>query len=72
MLTQSFNASRGSILLPVLMHFQLIHPLWPDAQPYETPVFVAAAFLVVCLNRKDMLGRASDVTEVLPGHRRRP
>lgn len=37
--TQLFNASRGSILLPALFHFQLINPLWPDAQPYDTFFF---------------------------------
>jgi membrane protease YdiL (CAAX protease family) len=70
--TQLFNASRGSILLPALLHFQLINPLWPDAQPYDTPFFVAAAVLVVWFHRKDMLRRGSGVTEVIPGrHGRR-
>lgn len=64
--TPLFNLSRGSILLPALLHFQLINPLWPDAQPYDTIFFVAAAVLVVWLNRKVMFNREWSVTEVIP------
>ena len=64
--TQLFNASRGSILLPALLHFQLINPIWSDAQPYDTLFFVAAAVLVVCLNRKAMFSREWGVTVVMP------
>jgi membrane protease YdiL (CAAX protease family) len=64
--TQLFNASRGSILLPALLHFQLINPIWPDAQPYDTLFFVAAAVLVVWFNRKAMFSREWGVTEVMP------
>lgn len=64
--TQLFNASCGSILLPALLHFQLINPIWPDAQPYETFFFVAAAVLVVWFNRKAMFSREWGVTEVMP------
>jgi membrane protease YdiL (CAAX protease family) len=64
--TQLFNASRGSILLPALFHFQLINPIWPDAQPYDTLFFVAAALLVVWFNRETMLNREWGVTEVIP------
>jgi membrane protease YdiL (CAAX protease family) len=64
--TQLFNASRGSILLPALLHFQLINPIWPDAQPYDTLFFAAAAVLVVWLNRKAMFSREWCITEVIP------
>jgi membrane protease YdiL (CAAX protease family) len=64
--TQLFNASRGSILLPALFHFQLINPIWPDAQPYDTLFFVAAAALVVWFNRNAMFSREAAVTEVIP------
>lgn len=64
--TQLFNASRGSILLSALFHYQLINPLWPDAQPYDTLFFVAAAFLVVWFNRETILNREWGVTEVIP------
>jgi membrane protease YdiL (CAAX protease family) len=63
--TQLFNASRGSILLPALFHFQLVNPIWPDAQPYDTLFFVAAAVLVVWFNRKTMFSREWCVTEVI-------
>ncbi len=64
--TQLFNVSRGSILLPALFHFQLVNPVWPDAQPYDTLFFVAAALLVVWFNRRDMFSRERGVTEVIP------
>lgn len=65
-LTPLFNVSRGSILLPVLYHFQLNNPLWPDAQPWDTIFFVAAALVTVWLNRKTMFRREGAVTEVIP------
>jgi hypothetical protein len=64
--TALFNASGGSILLPALFHFQYINPIWPDAQPYDTGVFLAAAFLIIWLNRKAMVRRAGAVTDVIP------
>jgi membrane protease YdiL (CAAX protease family) len=65
-MTPLFNASRGSILLPALMHFQLINPIWPDAQPYDTFFFVTAAVLVVWFNRKVVFTREGAVTKVIP------
>lgn len=65
--TPMFNASKGSILLPVLFHFQLNNPLWPDAQPYDTIFFAAAAAVIVWLNRGTMFSRKVAVTEVIPG-----
>ncbi|MDO9508243.1 MAG: hypothetical protein Q7I97_02680 [Thermovirgaceae bacterium] len=64
--TPLFNSSRGSILLPALFHFQLNNPVWPDAQPYDTLFFVAAAVLVVWLNRRAMFSRKGVVTEIVP------
>jgi len=55
--TALFNASRGSILLPVFFHFWLIFPLWPDAQPWDMYLFCAAAVVVVWLNRAAMFSR---------------
>jgi hypothetical protein len=63
--TPLFNQSRGSILLPVIFHFQLINPLWPDAQPYDTYVFIAVALVIVWLNRRTMFARNHAVTKVL-------
>ncbi len=68
--TPLFNASRGSILLPALFHFQLINPLWPDAQPYDTYFFVLVALVIVWLNRRTMFAPAGAVTAVIPGSRR--
>ena len=65
--TPLFNFSRGSILLPALFHYQLINPLWPDAQPYDTWFFVLVAGVVVWVHRKTMFTQEHAVTEVIPG-----
>lgn len=64
-LTSMFNAARGSILVAALFHFQIMNPAFPDAQPWDTLVWVVAAALVVLVNRRAMLTRAGAVTEVL-------
>lgn len=64
--TPLFNASRGSILLPVFFHFLLVNPAFPDAQPYDTYLFMVVAVLVVWFNRKTMLNKEGAITEVVP------
>lgn len=64
--TPLFNSSRGSILLPAFFHLQLINPLWPDAQPYDTYLFLVVAAVVVWLNRDSMFSLQGAVTDVLP------
>lgn len=66
-LTPLFNQSRGSILLAMLFHYQLINPLWPDAQPYDIPLFVAVAVVATWLNRRTLFTREGAVTVVIPG-----
>jgi uncharacterized protein len=63
--TALFNASGGSILLPALFHFQCNNPLWPDAQPYDTVTFVAAALAIVWLNRKAMFKKKGAAIDVI-------
>lgn len=68
MMTPLFNAARGSLLLPVIFHFQMNNPLWPDAQPWDTLFFVAAAVVIVWLNRTSIFQSGGGVTEILmPG-----
>ena len=64
--TALFNSSKGSILLAALFHFQLNNPIWPDAQPYDTLAFVAAAIAVVWIKRETMFSRMGGFTEVIP------
>ncbi|MDH5300329.1 MAG: CPBP family intramembrane metalloprotease [Gammaproteobacteria bacterium] len=65
-LTSLFNSARGSLLLAYLYHFQMMNPIWPDAQPYDEWLFVVIAIIVVWFNRADMFAREGSVTEVLP------
>lgn len=64
-LTPFFNAARGSLLIAVLYHFQIMNPIFPDAQPYDNLLWVAIAVVVVWLNRRTMFDREAGVTEVL-------
>lgn len=67
-LTPLFNATRGSILIAALYHFQMNNPIWPDAQPYDSLIFAGIAVLAVVINRRSMLARGAGVTGVLmPG-----
>ena len=67
-LTPMFNAARGSLLIAALFHFQMNGPAWPDAQPWDTLVFVFVAVVIVLVNRKAMFTREGAVTEILmPG-----
>lgn len=63
-LTPMFDAARGSILIPMLYHFQLNGPIWPDAQPYDSFIFIAVAVVVVTLNRRRMFTRGHAPTEL--------
>jgi membrane protease YdiL (CAAX protease family) len=64
-LTPMFNGARGSLLIAVLYHFQMMNPIWPDAQPWDILLFVAAAVIIVWLNRHTMFERGSGVTDIL-------
>lgn len=64
-LTPFFNAARGSLLIAVLYHFQMMNPIFPDAQPWDNLLWVGIAVVVVWLNRRTMFDREAGVTEVL-------
>jgi membrane protease YdiL (CAAX protease family) len=63
-MTWLFNVSRGSILIAWIVHFQAMNPLFPDAQPWDSLLYVIAAALIVILNRRTMLTRAHAVTQL--------
>lgn len=64
--TALFNKSGGSILLSALFHFQLMNPIFPDAQPYDTYLLIIVASLVVWWDRKSMFTKEGAVTEIIP------
>lgn len=64
-LTPLFNASKGSLLISILYHFQMMNPIFPDAQPWDILLFVLTAIIVVWLNRGTMFQRGAGVTDVL-------
>lgn len=67
LVTPIFNRAQGSLLWPMLFHWQLINPFWPDAQPWDTWILVAVAVVVVWWNRDMMFTRTGAVTTVIPG-----
>jgi membrane protease YdiL (CAAX protease family) len=66
LVTPIFNQTRGSLLWPMLFHWQLINPFWPDAQPWDTVILVIVTAGVVWWNRATMFSRRGAVTDVIP------
>lgn len=66
MATALFNASGGSLLLAILFHWQLVNPAFPDAAPYDTLFFVAAAAVLTILNWEHWLDSRRAITSVFP------
>jgi len=64
-LTPLFNSTRGSLLIAYLYHFQMMNPIWPDAQPWDNLLFAIAAVVIVVLNRDTMFKKGTGVTDVL-------
>lgn len=64
-MTPMFNASRGSLLVAGLMHFQANGPAWPDAQPWDAPIILLVAVAVVWLNRGTLFRRDGAAVDVL-------
>lgn len=67
LVTPIFNSARGSLFWPMVFHWQLILPIWPDARPYDTWLLLVVAALVVWWNRDAMLHRKDAITKVIPG-----
>jgi uncharacterized protein len=74
LVTPILNQSQGSLLWPMLFHWQLINPFWADAQPWDTWILLTVAAVVVWRNRDTLFTGKDAVTAVAPGtglsHRR--
>jgi uncharacterized protein len=64
-MTPLFNASRGSLLIAILYHLNIMNPIFPDAQPWDNFLFAIAAVVIVFLNRRQMFQGGSGVMDVL-------
>jgi membrane protease YdiL (CAAX protease family) len=64
-LTPFFNAARGSLLVAYLYHFQMMNPVFPDAQPWDNILWIGIAIVVVWWKREAMFDRSTAVTEVV-------
>lgn len=64
-LTPIFNSSRGSLLIAYLYHFQIMNPIFPDAQPWDTLLLALTAVIIVVLNRRTMFKKGTGVTDIL-------
>jgi membrane protease YdiL (CAAX protease family) len=64
-ITPLFNSARGSLLIAYLYHFQMMNPIFPDAQPWDNLLFALAAVVIVVLNRHTMFKKGAGVTDVL-------
>ena len=64
-ITPMFNSARGSLLIAYLWHFQMMNPIFPDSQPWDSLLFAIAAIIIVWLNRRTMFQRGSGVTTIL-------
>jgi hypothetical protein len=60
-----FNSARGSLLIAYLYHFQVMNPIFPDAQPWDNLLFVIAAVIIVWLNRRTMFQHGAGVIDIL-------
>lgn len=67
--TALYNATRGSIFFAAVFHFQLMNPIWPDAQPYDTYLLLVIAAIVALVDRKKMFDRQGGLTEIVPADR---
>ena len=70
LVTPILNQSWGSLLWPMLFHWQFINPFWPDAQPYDTWLLVAVALAAIWWNRDTLFTSEGAVTELFPGEKR--
>jgi membrane protease YdiL (CAAX protease family) len=63
-MTPLFNASRGSLLIAILYHLNIMNPIFPDAQPWDSYLLAIVAVIIVFLKRHEMFQRGSGMIDV--------
>lgn len=61
-----YNCTRGNLMLPIVIHWQLNVAFWPEAQPWENYLNVALAVALVWMHRDTMFSRLRAETTVVP------
>ena len=64
--TALFNTSGGSILLAAFLHFMLMNPIFPDAEPFDSYLIALIAVPVILFNRKMMFTGERAIVEIVP------
>jgi membrane protease YdiL (CAAX protease family) len=62
----AYNKTKGNLLFPVLLHWQLNIAFWPEAQPWENYLYVVLAVLLLWIHREVMFSRDMGLTVVVP------
>ena len=66
LVTPILNRTGGSLLWPMLFHWQLINPFWPDAQPWDSWILAGLAVAITWWSRDTMFTGEGAVTEIMP------
>src|SRR5215208_4498974 len=64
-MTPLFNASRGSLLIAILYHLNIMNPIFPDAQPWDSYLLTMTAVVIGYIISRQMLQLAATRTKVI-------
>ncbi len=62
----AYNKTKGNLLFPILLHWQLNVAFWPEAQPWENYLNFGLAVLMLWVHRDVMFNRDKGLTTVVP------
>jgi hypothetical protein len=62
----AYNKTKGNLLFPILLHWQLNIAFWPEAQPWENYINLVLAVVLRWVHRDVMFNRDEGLTTVVP------